>query len=660
MVTTPPNCATIENFPAWLDAHLFDLLPCATYVCAEDGTIVYFNDDAARLWGRSPQLNNSNDRFCGALSVWDANDLPLARQLTPMAMAINTHAALRDQHITIEQPDGSRRTLMVNVNPVQSDDKKLLGAIATLQDISDQKQREKNQQLLVCETERLRRLHDTILKTVPDLVYAFDLNHRFTFANHALLQMWGKSWEESIGKTCLELGYPAWHAAKHDREIEQVISTKESIRGDVPFLGTDGVRVYDYIFVPVLGADGEVEAIAGTTRDVTDRQKLEQELQTRVEAAALVDQQKDEFIAQLAHELRNPLVPIRNGLRIIELSGSTSAQYTHVLAMMNRQLAHMVRMVDDLLDVSRMGRNKLELRKSQIAVADIMGDAIEAVRPAIEAAGHQLRINKPDEPIYLDADLTRLAQVFSNLLLNSCHYTKPGGQIWFGATRADDTVIFTVRDNGIGIPQESLVTIFDLFAQVPHNLEHCTGGLGIGLALVKMLIELHDGNVTVTSDGPDQGSVFTVTLPAPRTIAAPNIPPRITNATVPACRILVVDDNRDANDSLKLLFELLGSEVRAAHDGIEALIIAEAFKPDLILMDIGMPNMNGYEATRYLRSQPWADNITIVAVTGWGQEGDRSQTKSAGCDAHRVKPLNLSDLEELLHMARAKVGCKTI
>lgn len=659
MVTTPSNCSTIEHCPDWLDPQLFDLLPCATYVCARDGTIVYFNDDATRLWGRTPRLNDSHERYCGALKVWDAEDAPLAPELTPMAIALCTDTALRDQQITIEQPDGLRRILMVNVNPVRSEDKKLLGAIATLQDISDQKQREKNQQLLVGETERLRRLHNTILKTVPDLVYAFDLDHRFTFANQALLQMWGKTWEESIGKTCLELGYPAWHAAKHDREIEQVISTKEPIRGDVPFLGTHGVRVYDYIFVPVLGADGEVEAIAGTTRDITERQKLEQELQTRVEAAALVDQQKDEFIAQLAHELRNPLVPIRNGLRIIELSADNNAQHTHVLAMMNRQLAHMVRMVDDLLDVSRMGRNKLELRKSHIAVADIVGDAVEAVRPAIEVAGHELIINTPSEPIYLNADLTRLAQVFSNLLLNSCHYTKPGGQIWFSATRAGDTVIFSVRDNGIGIPQESLKTIFDLFAQVPHNLEHCTGGLGIGLALVKMLVELHDGEVSVASDGLDQGSVFTVTLPAPRALEAPRIVPRITNETVPSCRILVVDDNRDANDSLKLLFELLGSEVRAAHDGIEALIIAEEFRPDLILMDIGMPNMNGYDATRYLRSQPWADNITIVAVTGWGQEGDRSQSKSAGCDAHRVKPLSLPDLEELLHMARARAGCKT-
>lgn len=654
MVTPPSNCSANENIPAWLDAHLFDLLPCATYVCAQDGSIVYFNNEAARLWGRSPQLNDIDHRYCGALSVWDTDDLPLAPQLTPMAVAINTHTALRDQQITIEQPDGSRRTLMVNVNLVRADEGQLLGAIATLHDISDQKQREENQRQLVSETERLRRLHDAILKTVPDLVYAFDLSHRFTFANQALLRMWGKSWNESIGKNCPELGYPDWHAAKHDREIEQVIRTKQSIRGDVPFDGTDGVRVYEYIFVPVLGADGEVEAIAGTTRDVTDRQQLEQELQTRVEAAALVDQQKDEFIAQLAHELRNPLVPIRNGLRIIELGGGDAGKYSNVLAMMNRQLAHMVRMVDDLLDVSRMDRNKLELRKSHIAVADIMGDAVEAVRPAVEAAGHQLIIHSPDELIYLDADLTRLAQVFSNLLLNSCNYTKPGGQIWFSAEREGDTVVFSVRDNGIGIPQESLDTIFDLFAQVPHNLEHYTGGLGIGLALVKMLVELHDGSVTVASNGADSGSIFTVRIPAPNILTAPHVAPQITNETVPACRILVVDDNRDANDSLKLLFELLGSEVCAAYDGIEALIAAEAFQPDLILMDIGMPNMNGYEATRYLRSQPWADNITIVAVTGWGQEGDRSQSKSAGCDAHRVKPLNLSDLEELLHMARSK------
>lgn len=653
MVTIQSHSATTANTPTWFDAHFLTLLPCAAYVCAPDGSILYFNDDAARLWERWPLLNNPSEQYCGALQVFDENELPLARQLTPMAVALNERTALRDQQIAIARADGSRRTLMINVNPVHDANEQLLGAIATFQDISDQKQREKNQQEFVGETERLRRLHDAILNNVPDLVYAFDLNHRFTFANQALLHMWGKSWEDSIGKNCLELGYPDWHAAKHDREIEHVIRTKESIRGDVPFNGTDGVRIYDYIFVPVLNAEGEVEAIAGSTRDVTERQTLEQELQIRVQEAALVDQKKDEFIAQLAHELRNPLVPIRNGLRIIELSDGDREKYSPVLAMMNRQLAHMVRMIEDLLDVSRMGRNKLELRKTQIAVADIIGDAVEAVRPALEAVGHRLVIDAPGESIYLDADLTRLAQVFSNLLLNSCNYTKPGGQIWFSVARENEKIMFTVRDTGIGIPQESLSSIFDLFAQVPHNLEHCTGGLGIGLALVKMLVELHDGTVTVTSEGADKGCTFTVTLPAPHLSAKPQAAPSISTDAAPQRRILVVDDNRDANASLKLLLELLGSEVRAAHDGIEALAVADAFRPDLILMDIGMPNMNGYEATRQLRSQPWADDITIVALTGWGQEGDRTQSKAAGCDMHRVKPLSLPDLEELLHMTRA-------
>jgi len=651
MVTNLSNCAANENLPAWLDIRLLHLLPCAAYACANDGTLLYFNSAAAHLWGRSPTLNNASEPYCGALTVLDEDDA-LARNQLPMATVINTQTPVRDAQITIERPDGTRRNLLLNINPVHDDNQQLLGAIATLNDITDQKQQEKSQQQFVSDFKRERRLHDTILKNIPDLLYAFDLDHRFTYANQALLHMWGKSWDESIGKNCLELGYPDWHAAKHDREIEEVIRTKSPIRGDVPFHGTDGVRMYDYIFVPVLNADGEVEAIAGATRDVTERQKLEQELQVRVAEAALVDQKKDEFIAQLAHELRNPLVPIRNGLRIIELSGNDHGQYAPVLAMMNRQLAHMVRMIDDLLDVSRMGRNKLELRKTHIAVAEILGDAVEAVRPAIESFGHELVVSSPDDTIYLDADLTRLAQVFSNLLLNSCNYTKPGGQIWFSAVREGENVIFSVRDNGIGIPQESLATIFDLFAQVPHNLEHCTSGLGIGLALVKMLVELHGGTVTVSSDGSDKGCVFTVTLPAlpPSTVLQVAAP--VENTPAPTRKILVVDDNRDANDSLRLLLELLGSDVRAAYDGIEAIAVAEEFQPDLILMDVGMPNMNGYEATRQLRLQSWADNITIVAVTGWGQEGDRSQSKAAGCDAHRVKPLNLPDLEALLHMTR--------
>ena len=318
---------------------------------------------------------------------------------------------------------------------------------------------------------------------------------------------------------------------------------------------------------------------------------------------------------------------------------------------MDRQLTHMVRLIDDLLDVSRINRNKMELRRSRILLADAVDSAVETARPAIETAGLELVIDLPTEPVFLDADLTRLAQVFSNLLTNSAKYTKQGGKIWLTAKTQETEVVVAVKDNGIGIPAESLSNIFDMFSQVDRSVERSTGGLGIGLALVKALVEMHGGTVTAASPGQDRGSEFTVRLPAlpVRIEVHADLSPVLNRvAAGPKRKILVTDDNRDGADSLAMMLRLMNHEVRTANDGIEAVRVAEDFRPDVILMDMAMPRMNGLDAARQIRGQAWGRAVIIIALTGWGQEGDRERSREAGCDGHLVKPVSLADLQNTL------------
>jgi PAS domain S-box-containing protein len=387
-------------------------------------------------------------------------------------------------------------------------------------------------------------------------------------------------------------------------------------------------------------------------RDITVRRQDEEALKKQSERLRQTDRQKDDFLALLAHELRNPLAPLRNGLHVMRLASGDPDAVAQARAMMERQLGHMVRLIDDLLDASRIGRNKMELRRSRVLLSEVVDNAVETARPAIESAGHTLAISLPPGPVFLDADLTRLAQVLSNLLTNSAKYTEHGGQIWLTAERNADEAIVSVRDNGIGIPADALPRVFEMFSQVGRTIERSTGGLGIGLALVKGLVEMHGGTVTAESDGPAMGSNFTVRLPALVSITEPApaaAPPQDARPSAGSGkRILVVDDSRASARTLATVLKLLGHEVRTAYDGIEAVEAAQEFHPEIVLMDVGMPRLNGYDAARRIREQPWAQAAIIIALTGWGREGDRIQSEEAGCNAHLVKPVNLADLQTLL------------
>jgi len=374
------------------------------------------------------------------------------------------------------------------------------------------------------------------------------------------------------------------------------------------------------------------------------------------------DRRKDEFLATLAHELRNPLAPIRNALQIIQIAGNNGPAVEQARAMMERQLGQMVRLIDDLLDVSRISRGKFELRKERIELAAAIKSAIDTAQPLIDAAGHQLMMSGSPGPVYLDADPVRLAQVFSNLLNNAAKYMERGGKIWLTVTPADGEVVVSVRDTGIGIPADALPGIFDMFSQVDHSLEKAQGGLGIGLMLVKQLLEMHGGRIEAKSEGSGKGSEFIAHLPVinavPRRQTANTADePR---ARTLACRILVADDNRDAAESMSTVLRLMGNEVRTVHDGLQAVEEAAAFRPDLVLLDIGMPRLNGYDAARRIRAERWGKSTLIVAMTGWGQDEDKRRASEAGFDRHFTKPVDPGDIEKLIAALRTSSPQRTL
>ena len=369
-------------------------------------------------------------------------------------------------------------------------------------------------------------------------------------------------------------------------------------------------------------------------------------------AAALMeaDRRKDEFLAILAHELRNPLAPLRNALEAMRLKPHDREAASWARALMERQVAQMVRLIDDLLDLSRVSRGRIELRHERSDLATLVQGALDVCAPSIANAGHRLTVELPGTPMPLVCDPTRVVQVICNLLSNAVKYTPPGGHITLSARRRDDLFEVSVRDTGIGIPGDMLARVFDMFTQVPHAIERSQGGLGIGLTLVKRLVELHGGQVEAKSVGPGLGSEFIVRLPERMTAhAAPMMVAALADkVSSPKQRILVADDNRDAADSLAVMLRIAGHDVRTAYDGQQALDLAETFKPSLALLDLGMPRVNGHDTARRLRETEHGRNIVIIALTGWGQPEDRNRSLAAGFDHHLVKPVDPSMLERLL------------
>jgi PAS domain S-box-containing protein len=551
--------------------------------------------------------------------------------------AIRRKAAFDTEH-RVFRADGTTGWVHARSVPMLDADGRIREWIGMASDITHRKRAEQ-------EFEDQRRMYEAILTNTPDLAYVWNLEHRFIYANEGLLSMWGRTLAEAIGKNCLELGYEPWHAAMHDREIEQVVATRKPVRGEVPFNGALGRRVYDYLLVPVFGADGEVEAVAGTTRDVTERKQLEGSL---IEA----DRRKDEFLATLAHELRNPLAPIRNAVHLLKAGNPTGDSLRTAREIIDRQVHHMVRLVDDLMDVSRITVGQVTLRNERTSLRRVIDDALEAAAPAIEAGNHRLVVDIPGAALQLEGDATRLSQVFQNLLDNAAKYTPPGGTITLRAEQRDGKIVVSVRDSGIGISREAQPRVFELFTRVHPNDRIKTSGLGIGLSLAKKLVELHLGDIEVRSEGVGLGSEFIVTLPALVSAQPPVANAELLAANArgdPGQRVLVVDDNRDAAESLGMLLELEQCQVAVAYDGLRALEALETFKPEIALLDIGMPAMDGYELARRIRATQRGRDLLLVALTGWGQADDKKRAAEAGFDEHLTKPVDPELLNRVLH-----------
>lgn len=502
---------------------------------------------------------------------------------------------------------------------------------------------------VVADSERRTRLYESFLNNTPDLAYVFDLQYRFIYANNVLLKMWGKTWDEAIGKTCLELGYEPWHADMHNREIDQVVATKQPIRGEVPFAGTFGRRIYDYIFVPVLGPDGEVEAVAGTTRDTTERQQAEQALQ-------MANQRKDEFLAMLAHELRNPLAPISAAAQLVAMHELSPERLQHSIDIINRQVKHMVGLVDDLLDVSRVTRGLVSIDQLPQDLKAVIADSIEQVKPLLESRQHHFSLNMCEEPVSIRGDQKRLVQIVTNLLNNAAKYTPVQGHIELQLSVQQGQALISVSDNGIGIAAEEQQHIFELFAQAKRDLDRSEGGLGIGLAVARKMVELHGGSIHCHSAGIGQGTRFSVSLPSvlpQEKRAEPNIiAPAMPKSGLPT--ILVVDDNADGAEMLASLMNMMGYVTLVENGSHSALNTARAAQPQICILDIGLPDMDGNELARRLRAQPETANALLIAVTGYGQPGDKETSLQAGFDHYLIKPVDISSLFTLLAAETAR------
>lgn len=418
-------------------------------------------------------------------------------------------------------------------------------------------------------------------------------------------------------------------------------------------------RIVDAVEAVRRNSQGRANWVVGTNLDVTARKKLEEDLRVTAAEMSESSRRKDEFLAMLAHELRNPLAPVRTGLEIVKLYAGPGKQIQSATAMMTRQVEQMVRLVDDLMDVSRISRGKIELRQEQVELATIIQHAVEAARPQCETRGQQLSVSLPSQPITLYADSARLIQVVGNLLTNASKFTDNGGQISLSVERTGggesglpEEAVIRVLDNGIGIPTDQLPLIFQMFVQLKPSLEKSAGGLGIGLALVKNLIEMHNGHVEVHSDRVGQGTEFTVRLPVlvetPQLGTVPEITVSDENRPTTTLRVLIVDDNVDAADAMEMLLGLNGYETQTANDGLQAVEAARTFHPDVVLLDIGLPKLNGHEVARHIRAEPWGQTMVLIALTGWGQDADRKKTLDAGFNAHLVKPVDLQLLERML------------
>lgn len=503
--------------------------------------------------------------------------------------------------------------------------------------------------------ERTRTEMQTVLDNVPTVIYHLDADDRYLFVNRRYEELIGKPLDELIGRHVGDV-FPPDVAAQLVENNREVRDSGRTMSFEERASGPDGIRVYASLKTPLLYADG-LRGVLGISTDITQQKQIEQQLRDNEARLREADQRKDEFLAMLSHELRNPLAPILTAVQYLSRKSAADTGQDSGLRIIERQAKVMARLVDDLLDLSRLSRGRIELRRERVDVAVAIEDALQACRPLIDAARHELVLSLPDEPVCVDGDLVRLSQIIANLVNNAVKYTPSGGRIELTLVERPGEAAVVVSDSGIGIAPDMVPRIFEMFAQVDTSAERTRGGLGIGLTLAQQLARMHGGRIDAHSAGPNLGSTFTLSLPLAGAAAGAlddaGLPE--TRPAVRPLRVLVADDNLDAASSLGLLLGAQGHDVRLVHGGVAAVAAATELRPDLALLDIGMPGLNGYETAKRIRELPHGAQIRLVALTGWGQDEDRRKSLAAGFDEHLTKPVDADTLAQVLHTAAVPV-----
>jgi PAS domain S-box-containing protein len=550
-------------------------------------------------------------------------------------------------HTILIARDNSERSIDDSAAPITDARRGVTGVVLIFRDISARRVAEREKKRIEAEIEDSRARLGLALGAAGMGTWRAAPSTRTAVRDAGFQRILGRTEDGATPTDFFASVHPDDAPAMHDA-FDRALAEHTSYEVEVRILRPDGTVRWIREKGRLVGEPGK-EELAGVTVDITEEKNAERRVYELLLELREADRKKDEFLATLAHELRGPLAPLRSALEVLNFAKNPAEANAIARATLDRQLGQLARLVEDLLDVSRISRGRIELRKERTELASAIYQAQEVCRPLAEASGQTLIVSVPEVPIFLDADPVRLTQVFTNLLANACKYTPAGGRIEVRAERDGETAWIRFTDNGLGIPPEMIHRIFDMFTQVEATKAQAQGGLGIGLSLVRSLLGLHGGTIEAHSDGLGHGSTFTVRMPAlAEGILAVSAPLAALRGTPAKRRVLVADDNRDGAAALGLLLTLAGHDAHFAHDGVEAVAVAERVRPDVVLLDIGMPRLNGLEAARLIREQPWGSSMMLVALTGWGQEEDRRKSKTAGFDHHMVKPIDYLTLARLL------------
>ena len=601
----------------------------AVVVTDVSGRVTFLNPVAERLTGW-PMADAKDQPFEQIFHI--VNERTGKPVEHPVAKVLQTGGIVGlANHTVLITRDGRRVPIDDSGAPVRLANGDLVGIVVVFRDVTERKRAEHDHAWLAA-----------IVDSSDDAIVSKTLDGIVTSWNPAAMRLFGYAPAEIIGKPITTIVPPELHAEEHEllarlRSGER-IEHFETIR-----LAKDGRRIDISLTVsPIRDEDGDVIGASKIARDITERKRTDHLMRE-------ANRQKDEFLATLAHELRNPLAPICAAAELFKRARSLAPELRAATSILERQARQMTHLVDDLLDVSRITSGRIRLHPEPLELNELLQAIMETYRQSAETARHQITLTTSGEHVYVSGDRTRLTQVFSNILHNAVKYTPASGRIEVTLRTENRQAVVSVRDSGMGIPPEMLEHIFEPFAQLDRSYERAEGGLGIGLTLAKRLVELHEGRIEARSSGRGSGTELVIRLPV--IAAAPaqraSAPPR-QSAVSASCRVLIADDNHDAAVSLSMLLQTMGHDTRVVHDGIEALEEAEHFRPNVVLLDIGMPRLDGYETARRIASRPWAVATQIVAVTGWGQETDRQRAKEAGFHRHLVKPVDLDALRDLL------------